>query len=362
MSQASKQSQSFYALQPVRDLVMAYGWNATAYQIINPGILHWFSAARDAVIGYVEHARIRIVAGAPVCPKERLSEVIAEFESDAARAGARVCYFGAEARLESALVNSLRHSRLRLGAQPAWHPCQWPTLYGQHSSLRAQLHRARNKAVSIAEWQAEDAHGHPQLQRCLREWLSTRGLPPMHFLVEPQTLERLFDRRIFVAERQGKVIGFLVASPVPQRNGWLIEQTIRGFGAVNGMIELLLDTAVGSLAATDSEYLTLGLSPLSERGAIEGDSNPLWLRVVLTWVRSHGHRFYNFEGLDRFKAKFQPERWEPVFAIANEPHFSPKFLYAIAAAFTAGAPLTAIHQALVRAVKLEFKWMKNKMR
>ena len=26
-----------------RELVMSYGWNATCYQILNPGIEHWFS-------------------------------------------------------------------------------------------------------------------------------------------------------------------------------------------------------------------------------------------------------------------------------------------------------------------------------
>jgi hypothetical protein len=30
-------------LQHVRSLVNDFGWNATAYQIINPGISHWFS-------------------------------------------------------------------------------------------------------------------------------------------------------------------------------------------------------------------------------------------------------------------------------------------------------------------------------
>ena len=39
----------------------------------------------------------------------------------------------------------------------------------------------------------------------------------MGFLVEPDTLSMLIDRRVFVAERGGQVIGFLVASPVPLR-------------------------------------------------------------------------------------------------------------------------------------------------
>ncbi|HMI57811.1 MAG TPA: phosphatidylglycerol lysyltransferase domain-containing protein, partial [Gemmatimonadaceae bacterium] len=78
-----------------RALVLEHGWNATAYQILNPGIAHWFSRAGDAVIGYVTRSGVRVVAGAPVCAEERLHDVVAEFAADARAAGDRVCYFGA---------------------------------------------------------------------------------------------------------------------------------------------------------------------------------------------------------------------------------------------------------------------------
>ena len=63
--------------------MLAHGWNATAYQIVNPGIAHWFSARGDAVVGYTDRSGVRVVAGAPVCPPERLAEVAAEFEAEA---------------------------------------------------------------------------------------------------------------------------------------------------------------------------------------------------------------------------------------------------------------------------------------
>jgi|SRR5262245_7763367 len=288
-------------LERVRSLVKNFGWNATAYQIINPGISHWFPRAGDAVIGYVEHHGVRLVAGAPVCAGERLAEIVEEFEGDAARNKSKVCYFGAEARLESCLADSPRHSRMWLGAQPVWHPQSWAGIFARQSSLRAQLNRARNKSVAVGEWPVERAGGHPELNRCLSEWLATRGLPPMHFLVESQTLERLYDRRVFVAEQGGAVIGFLVSSPVPLRNGWLIEQIVRGAEAVNGTNELLVDTAVRAAAESGAGYITLGLSPLSKRGVAPSDYNPLWLRFLLVWVRARGRGFYNFEGLDAFK-------------------------------------------------------------
>jgi phosphatidylglycerol lysyltransferase len=248
-----------------------------------------------------------------------------------------------------------------LGAQPAWSPATWGTMLAGHYSLRAQLNRSRNKGVAVQEWPAERATDHPALQECLRSWLKTRGLPPMHFLVEPATLTRLFDRRIFVAERAGAVLAFLVASPIPCRKGWLIEQIVRGPRAPNGTAELLIDAAVRAVGASGSEYITLGLSPLSQRGGARPDANPPWVRILLKWARAHGRRFYNFEGLDTFKAKFRPERWEPVYAIANERTFSPRMLYAIAAAFANGSPILMGCKAILRAISREIGWLARRL-
>lgn len=340
-------------VEAARALALAHGWNANAYQILNPGFLHWFAADRDAVVGYVAFGGFRVVAGAPVCAEARLGAVLEEFERDTAAAGLRVCYFGAETRLASQLGGRSDRSMLRLGAQPAWDPAHWEDGVKPHASLRAQLARARNKGVIVSEQAVTGEAQMSALRRCLDEWLSTRGAPPMHFLVEPQTLERLHDRRLFVAEKNGAVIGFLVASPVPRRDGWLIEQIIRGANAVNGTSELLVDAAMHALAADGARYVTLGLSPLSVRSGVGEVPTPLWLRLLLGWLRAHGRRFYNFEGLDAFKAKLGPQFWEPVYAIADRPGFSPVVLHAMAGAFTGGSPVLATLRALVWALGKE---------
>jgi phosphatidylglycerol lysyltransferase len=343
-----------------RAIVLRHGWNATAYQILNPGIDLWFSAAGDAVVGYVTHAGVRVVAGAPVCEAARLPAVAREFEEEAAARGERVCYFGAGTRLESALREGPRRSTVLLGAQPLWRPASWPGIVQRRSSLRAQLNRARNKGVSVAELDGGAAGtGEGALRRLLGEWLATRGLPPLHFLVEPDTLGALADRRVFVAERGGSPVGFLVASPVPQRRGWLVEQLIRGRGAPNGTNELMVDAAMRALAADGADYVTLGLAPLSRRARVPDFPHPLWLRAVLAWTRLHGRRFYNFEGLDAFKAKLEPDAWEPLYAISTERRFSPRTLYAIAAAFSEGSPVALVARAILGAARQEMRWAKG---
>ena len=343
-------------LERIRELVLEYGCNSTSFQIVNPGIDHWFSSRGDAVAGLVKRHGVFVVAGAPVCPSPRLEEVCSELEQYGKREGSRVFYFGAEERLEAIYREDRNHSKMVLGAQPVWRPASWAKMLEGNASLRAQLNRARNKSVFVSEWPYERANGSQELRRCLKAWLSTRGLPPLQFLVEPDTLNSLCGRRIFVAERDGSVAGFMVASPVPCRQGWLIEQAVRGKNAPNGCIELLLDYAVRAMEQSGYQYVTLGLSPLSKHVEPASDNSPLWLRLALAWIRAHGKRFYNFQGLDAFKSKFRPERWEAIYGVVNEKSVSPFTLYSVASAFAGGSPIVTIARGMAKALKSEIGW------
>jgi phosphatidylglycerol lysyltransferase len=346
------------AIARARELVLAHGWNSTSFQIINPGIKRWFAPKDRGVVGYMSASGVRVVAGAPVCAKEDLAQVTSEFETDAARSRERVCYFGAEARLESTLSGSGDHSMFLLGAQPTWQPSDWAAIVAGHRSFRAQINRARNKGVQVSEWPIEKAREHPLLQQCLNKWLDSKGLPPLHFMVEPDTLSRLENRRVFVAEAGGNVVGFVLLSPVATRNGWLFEQFPHVPGAPNGTVDLMVHKAMSQLAAEGYDYATLGLSPLSHRAAVAKFENPLWLRILLAWLRKHGQRFYNFDGLDAFKAKLRPDKWEPVFAVYNQPEVSFRAIYAIASVFSGNAPGKLLLGGVAKAAATELRWLK----
>lgn len=348
------------SLQRARELVLRYGWNATSYQILNPAMEHWFSKEGDAVVGFVRRGLFQVVAGAPVCAQERLAAVVAEFEEAARERNDRVCYFGAANRLSAVLRSLPSHTEIVIGAQPIWNPQQWPALLKKHASLRAQINRARNKGAAVEEWSTLERSGRAALQVCLEDWLATRPFPTLRFLTEPVDLGEMRDRRLFVATLGGSVLGFLIATPVPDRNGWLIEQIVRGRVAPNGMAELLVGTAMERLAADGAEYVTLGLAPLSQRAEMETRASASWLRLLLTLIRAHGRRFYNFDGLDAFKAKFRPDSWEPLYAISSEKRFSAAALYAIAAAFSEGPPMVSMLRAVRDAAQKEFAWFRDR--
>lgn len=334
-------------------LVLRYGWNGTCYQVLNEGMERWFSAEHDVLVGFVCAGRTVIVAGAPICAAERLPSAIEEWETYASSRGWRVIYFGAEERLRNALRCSKDHVEIVLGSQPEWSPRSFAHAVERSASLRAQLNRARNKEVVVEEWSAEKAEDHPELRRVLQEWLSTRGLPPLHFLVEWATLSDLRDRRIFVAQRRGEVIGFVTLCPAPARQGWLTEQFVRGTRAPNGTVELMLYHAAWAVAVDDGQYFTMGIIPLIAPDKYADQSEPVWLGAVRRWARSHYVRFYNFRGLSEFKTKFLPDHFVPVVVIVRDSRFKFSHLRAIVRAFTRGSPEVALAIGLGKAIKTE---------
>lgn len=338
-----------------RALVVQHGWNATAYQILNPGFEYWFNSEASAVVGYVRRGKTYLVGGAPVCELEELDAICVEFENKAQQQGYRVCYVCAEERLRSHFALSRTHATVAIGAQPVWNPQSWPSLVARHSSLRGQLNRARNKKVVVTRRRLDETDP-DRLQLVIQDWLASRNLPPLHFLVEPPAMDgSVSDRLLLVAEKENAVVALLIASPIPARGGYLIELLARLPDAPNGVSELLIHEAMAVFAAEKCTYVTLGLVALAHASDRELLRNPLWLRSMMLFARVHANRFYNFRGLEQFRVKMQPLRWDCVYAIVNRRRFTPLTLYAVGSAFAGVSPWLAIGIALVKAIREEIK-------
>ena len=341
----------------LRDHVCRYGHNATAYQTLNAGFEH--ARFGDAVVGYVRARAwpagpgVWVAAGVPIGPPRAVGPAVAAFDASARARRARAVWFGVEA---DEVWHFPHHAALVVGAQPVWAPGEWGETLAAHASLRAQVRRAANKGVEVDEWPVARAAAHPGLRRCLREWTQSRGLPALRFLTDPFVLDHLGDRRVFVAQQAGSVVAYAVLAPVPARDGWLAEWLIQGAVAPNGTAARLLDAAMRAVAAEGAAYVTLGLAPLSSTSPPSASPPPLVVRALLAWTRAHARRFYNFEGLERFKAKFRPVAWEPVRLCTDEARVSLATLYALADAFAGGrSPVGLVGEAVLGAAADETK-------
>ena len=288
-------------LARVLRLLQVHGWNATSFQILEPGFRYWFHGD-DGCVAYVDTGRAWVVAGAPITAPVRFAEVATAFQAAAARAGRRVGFFATEPRFHQAL----RWPALQIGEQPSWAPSDWAGTIERSRSLREQLRRARAKGVSVRRLDpSELGESHPtrvQLDTLIARWLASRPMEAMGFLVQVHPYRFPEERRSFVAEQGGEVVGFLGVVPVYARRGWFFEDFLAHPRAPNGTIELLIDAGMRAAASEGVPYVTLGLVPLV--GEV-----PFWLRIF----RRGGAGLYDFAGLHAFKAKFKPRSWDPVY-------------------------------------------------
>ncbi|MGC4030409.1 MAG: phosphatidylglycerol lysyltransferase domain-containing protein [Tepidisphaeraceae bacterium] len=271
-----------------RERVMRHGRLSSAYQILNPDFDYWFDESLDAVAGYVRRGDWWVVGGGPVCADENEAAAGRAIEAAAARQGCRVVFVCADDRLKSILLSQGHHGFVTIGAETVWNPQYWWHRPRQSASLRQQLNRARNKHVRVSPLFGDAiAAVAGELRPVVADWLTTRPLPAMRFLNDPRSLDgELAGRRAWVARQDGRVVAFLLASPVVQRNGYLFELIARRHDAPNGTVELLIDAAMRGVAESGSTYATLGLVILSPYAVDAMRKNPLWMRALTEFSRA----------------------------------------------------------------------------
>jgi phosphatidylglycerol lysyltransferase len=287
----------------VLSLVRRFGWNATSFQVLEHGYRYFFPDD-DACVAYVDTGRAWVAAGAPLADDARFAAVTAAFIRAARAANRRVCFFATEDRF----ADRVPLRSLLVGEQPVWEPADWDAALRGSPSLREQLRRARAKGVRVRTTDAPaaaaaGATSREALHGFVKEWLGARELAPLGFLARVDPLAVLPDRPLFVAEREGELVGILSVAPIHGREGWLLQNLLRAPDAPNGTAEALFDQAMRDAAARGLTFLTLGLAPLAGRVA-----------APLRFARHAGRSLFNFEGLRAFKAKLQPSRWDPVYA------------------------------------------------
>ncbi|MEY4507910.1 MAG: hypothetical protein RLZZ450_32 [Pseudomonadota bacterium] len=284
------------ALQMLR----SHGRAAASFQILTSDLNYWF--AGQACVAYADVGGAWVALGGPVGPKEREAETTRLFVEEARRRGKRVRFFA----FESEVPAGAGLTALHIGEQPVWNPADWP--HSLPTKMRGQLRRDLKKAVvslrlaTPAEIEDPTSPTRRGLDEVISQWLDSRKMAPMDFMVQLNPYYLARERRFFVAELEGKVVAALIAVPVYGRNGWFLETLLRDPRAPNGTVELLFSHAMETFAAGGSSYVTFGLCPLS------GASDSL-TKLIRRGARS----FYNFDGLRKFKGKLGPSEWEPVY-------------------------------------------------
>lgn len=303
-------------------LLREHGRDATSFQTVKSGFSYWFDD--DAFVAFAKCGGVLVTSGAPIAARDRIADVAKRFVAHAERNGNAVCFFG----VEKDFVAALPYPNSLIGLQPVWDPAEWTKTLASAPSLREQLRRARAKKVRVRRVDSlEFGTGNLRdaIHKLAKTWLGLRGMAPMGFVVHIEPFAELAEKKIFVAERDGALVGMVALAPLYAR-GFLVEDLLRDPNAPNGTTETLIDAAMKDAAANDCRYVTLGLAPLA------GDvSKPLHA------FREHASILFDFRGLEAFKKRLRPAHWDEMY-IAHTPSIShTRAVVAVLQAFARGS-------------------------
>jgi len=295
-----------------------YGYNPHSLVSIAPGAMLWSSPDIDGAVIYGEFGRVWLAAGDPLAPLEDMAELARQFAAFAKRKN-RVVAFVPTSAAFARMVARRDFSAVKVGASPYFDLQTWNPRGDPAKKIRAGVNQARRARVSveIVPEGIDEVLKRETAQLCLH-WLGARrSATTFGWLVALDPFLHSEYKKYFAARVNGKLVGFLAASPIPARKGWYLEDVLREPDAPQGTATLLVVEALASLKAEGAALATLGTSPLTTDGPVDVPTEHRMVSRALDVASRRLGGFYNFEGLRRFKGKFVPSWWESEYALGQ---------------------------------------------
>ena len=338
---------------PIIDLLRLYhlhGYNAHALVSFGPGIRLWTCSETGGAVAYNEFGKVWLVPGDPLASVENLAAVSNSFLRKADAEG-RVVGFMPATEHFAKHSSSLGLRAIKIGAAPYFDLTTWAPRGDRAKKARAGVNQARRAGVRVTEVTEVDERLVRETNCLCKSWLTTRrSAIRFQWLFTIDPFHHKDKKKYFTArDANGKLVGFLAASPIPARDGWYLEDVLRSRNAPNGTTDLLVVEVLNSLKRDGARLATLGTALLATEGGGDVHISPVLSKV--TWsIAACCSIFYNFDGVRHFKAKFAPSWWESEYVLMSPNTAAPpRILSAVIHAVVPAGPSHLIVRQMSRA-------------
>lgn len=265
------------------------------------------SSDKSGFIMYAVQGRSWIALGGPVGNPAVADELIYDFVQMADRHNGRaVFYHVSDKRLPLFLDAGFSFNKL---GEEAIVPLPTFSMEGSdRKRLRQTVSRAQRDGLSFRIVEAPHASELlTELKQISSEWMQTKHVKEKRFSLGRFDSFYLNSGPLALIEHEGRIVAFANILETDTRQTASIDLMRHSNSAPDSVMEYLFIELMLALKERGFAALSLGLAPLS--GLDKSSRRQIWNRLGMTIYR-HGGHFYNFEGLRRFKAKFDPE-WHP---------------------------------------------------
>jgi phosphatidylglycerol lysyltransferase len=291
-----------------------------------------FSDAGDAFVMYQIARRSWIALGDPVGSKDGAEELVWRLREISDHHGGQTVFYqvGTE-RL--ALYVDLGLAALKIGEE-ARVPLEEFSLEG---AARAELRQSHRRAQRDgATFEVVPPQGieelMPVLQRISATWLASKSTGEKRFSVGAFSPQYLRQFPVALVRSAGAPAAFANLWTTGTKAELSVDLMRFDSDAPRAAMDYLFIELMLWGRQAGYRWFNLGMAPLS--GLEAHPLAPAWHRVG-NFIFRHGEHFYNFEGLRRYKAKFDPT-WEPRYLVARGGIALPRVLVDVSVLIAGG--------------------------
>lgn len=291
-----------------------------------------FHEAGDAFIMYQISGRSWIALGDPVGPRERHEELVWRFrELSDKHGGWSVFYQVSGDRLP--LYVDLGFSVLKLGEEARISLQDFSLEGSSRAELRTQRRRAQKDGASFEVLlPAQIDAVLPELRRVSDAWLADKVTAEKGFSVGYFEENYVRQFPVAIVRTEGSVSAFATLWVTDDHEEISVDLMRFAADAPRAAMDYLFVELLLWAQAAGYRWLNIGMSPLA--GLEKHPLAPAWHRVG-NFVFRYGEHFYNFEGLRRYKMKFNPT-WEPKYLVAPGGMALPRILLDVSVLIAGG--------------------------
>lgn len=291
-----------------------------------------FNDAGDAFVMYQVNGRSWIALGDPVGPRGKCEELVWRFRELSDRHGGRTVFYQARGERLPLYVD-LGLAALKIGEE-ARVPLQDFSLEGPaRAALRSDHRRAARGGASFEIVMPDQVPALlPALRKISDAWLADKSTAEKRFSVGAFTEKYVANFPIALVRTEGSPSAFANLWPSGTKDELSIDLMRFGPDAPRSAMDYLFIELMLWARGQGYRWFNLGMAPLA--GLERHPLAPAWHRVG-NFVFRHGEHFYNFEGLRRYKGKFDPV-WEPRYLVAPGGVALPRILIDVSVLIAGG--------------------------
>jgi phosphatidylglycerol lysyltransferase len=290
------------------------------------------SARGDAFIMYAVEGRSWVAMGDPVGPQEAWEDLLWRFmEFCDQYEGWPVFYQIESGRLD--LYADLGLTFLKLGEE-ARVPLQSFSLEGtSRKALRQARNRVAKQGFQVSIWTPEQTAEHmSSLQEVSDLWLAGKNTREKRFSLGFFNADYLRQCPAAVVHSEAGLAAFANLWLGAEKQELSVDLMRYRPDCPDGIMDYLFAELLLWGRDEGYQWFNFGMAPLS--GLPDRALAPLWSKAGAMIYR-HGEHFYNFQGLRRYKEKFDPE-WHPKYMACRGNLALPRVLANVAALISGG--------------------------